>query len=92
MEIRNRYEILLDETCRQKTVLLGSLEEARAGHVCRALETRMVKEKGKKKDLPPSKVEAKTKPLKKKPVELPVPPTTSTEGAFTEVVSKKNGK
>lgn len=94
LEIRDRYEVLLDEAFRQNTVLLGRIEEARTGHVCRA-EDRVTAKVTEKKEAPPPKVGVKTKPPKKKQVEVPVPPSKKkekTEGQFTEVVSKKRRK
>jgi outer membrane biosynthesis protein TonB len=94
LDIRERYEVLLDEACRQNTVLLGRIEEARNEHVCRAAERVTVKVT-EKKEVPPPKTGAKTKPPKKKQEEVPVPPPKKkgkVEGTFTEVVSKKRNK
>lgn len=94
LDIRERYEVLLDEACRQNTILQGRIEEARNGHVCRAAERVTVKVT-EKKEAPPPKTGAKTKPPKKKQVEVPVPPPKKKgkdDGTFTEVVSKKKRK
>ncbi|KAE9523199.1 hypothetical protein AGLY_016432 [Aphis glycines] len=96
LEIRGRYEEILDEVSHQNVILEGRLEEARAGHVCGASERRRVKTTT-ENPMPPSQEVAKTKPPKaaatkkppkKKPVEVPVPPAKD-KGQFTVVVSKK---
>ncbi|KAE9521345.1 hypothetical protein AGLY_018259 [Aphis glycines] len=96
LEIRGRYEEILDEVSHQNVILEGRLEEARAGHVCEASERRRVKTT-KENPVPPSqevvitkppKAAATKKPPKKKPVEGPVPPSKD-KGQFTVVVSKK---
>ncbi|XP_050065327.1 uncharacterized protein LOC126554281 [Aphis gossypii] len=96
LDIRGRYEVILDEVSHQNVILEGRLEEARAGHVCGASEKRRVKTTT-ENAVPPSQEVAKTKPPKaaatkkppkKKPVEVSVPPAKD-NGQFTVVVSKK---
>jgi len=100
LDIRERYEGLLDEVSHQNVILMGRLEEARAGHSCRASGMGMVKATAKNvmpsthKDVvksKPPKATVKKEAVKKKPLEVPVPPPKD-NGAFTEVVSKKKRK